>query len=58
LGLLNSYFGLVVAHAILGVPFVVITVNATLESYDRNFTRAAASLGAKPWYGFRRITLP
>ena len=57
-GLLNSYLGLVIAHAVLGVPFVVITVNATLEGYDRNYTRAAASLGATPWYGFKRVTLP
>ncbi|RAU44593.1 ABC transporter permease [Pseudomonas sp. RIT412] len=58
LGLLNTYTGLVIAHAVLGAPFVLITVNATLEGYNRNFTRAAASLGASPWYGFRRITLP
>lgn len=57
-GLLNTYPGLVIAHAVLGVPFVVITVNATLQGYDRNFTRAAASLGATPWYGFKRVTLP
>ena len=50
-GLLNSYLGLV-------VPFVVITVNATMQGYDRNYTRAAASLGATPWYGFKRVTLP
>ncbi|WP_421546777.1 ABC transporter permease [Pseudomonas sp. QD4] len=56
--LLNTYPGLVIAHAVLGVPFVVITVNATLQGYDRNFTRAAASLGATPWYGFKRVTLP
>ncbi|RMO76873.1 ABC transporter permease [Pseudomonas syringae group genomosp. 3] len=57
-GLLNSYLGLVIAHAVLGVPFVVITVNATLQSYHHNFTRAAVSLGATPLYGFRRVTLP
>ena len=56
-GLLNSYLGLVIAPAVLGVPFVVITVNATLEGYDRSFSRAAASLSATPWYGFKRVTL-
>jgi len=57
-GLLNSYLGLVLAHAALGVPFVVITVTATLQGYDRNFSRAAASLGATPWFAFRKVMLP
>lgn len=58
LNLLNSYLGLVLAHAALGVPFVVITVTATLQGYDRNFSRAAASLGATPWFAFRKVMLP
>ncbi|WP_338515040.1 ABC transporter permease [Pseudomonas poae] len=58
LNLLNSYLGLVLAHAALGVPFVVITVAATLQGYDRNFSRAAASLGAPPWFAFRKVMLP
>lgn len=56
--LLNSYLGLVLAHALLGVPFVVITVVAILKNYDRNLSRAAASLGAAPWTVFRKVTLP
>ncbi|MDR3434148.1 MAG: ABC transporter permease [Rouxiella aceris] len=58
MSLLNSYLGLVLAHALLGVPFVVITVTAVLKSYDKNLSRAAANLGASPWYTFRKITLP
>jgi putative spermidine/putrescine transport system permease protein len=58
LGLTNSLLGLALAHAVLGVPFVVITVSATLQGFDRNLTRAAAALGARPLYGFRRVTLP
>ncbi len=58
LSLLNSYIGLVLAHAVLGVPFVVITVTAVLKNYDQNLTRAAASLGAPPLLAFRRVTLP
>nr|WP_230492840.1 ABC transporter permease [Martelella alba] len=56
--LLNSYVGLVLAHALLGVPFVVITVTAVLKSYDTRLSRAAASLGAPPLLVFRKITLP
>jgi putative spermidine/putrescine transport system permease protein len=58
LGLTNSLTGLILAHTALGVPFVVITVSATLQGFDRNLLRAAASLGAKPFYAFRRVTLP
>lgn len=58
ISLLNSYIGLVLAHAMLGVPFVVITVTAVLKNYDRNLSRAAASLGAPPWLVFARVTLP
>ena len=42
----------------LGTPFVVITVTATLSSFDTNLTRAAASLGAGPFRTFRRVQLP
>ncbi|UDJ85632.1 ABC transporter permease [Erwinia amylovora] len=58
LSLLNSYLGLVLAHALLGMPFVVITVMAVLKSYDTNLSRAAASLGASPLRVLRKVTLP
>ena len=57
-GLANSYVGIVLAHATLGIPFVIITVTATLVGFDRGLTRAAASLGADPVTSFRKITLP
>ena len=58
LGLAQTHAGLVLAHAALGTPFVVITVTATLSAFDRNLTRAAAGLGAGPWRTFRRVELP
>ena len=58
LGLAQSYFGLILAHAALGTPFVVITVTATLSAFDANLTRAAASLGAGPLRTFRSVQLP
>ena len=57
-GLAQSHLGLILAHAALGTPFVVITVTATLSTFDVNLTRAAASLGASPLLVFRRIQLP
>ena len=58
LGLSGSYLGLVLVHAALGVPFVVTTVSATLQGFDHNLTRAAASLGANPTTSFFKVTLP
>jgi putative spermidine/putrescine transport system permease protein len=58
LGLANSFTGLVIAHAMLGVPFVVITVLASLARFDPVLLRAAASCGAGPWRGFFRVCLP
>ena len=58
IGLAQTYTGVVLAHAALGTPFVVITVTATLVGFDRSLTRAASSLGANPITVFRRVTLP
>lgn len=57
-GLTNTRLGLVLAHTALATPFVVITVTATLSTYDTNLTRAALSLGAPPLSTFFRVTLP
>ncbi len=58
LKLTNSYVGLILAHTVLGIPFVVITVSAALRGYDENYSRAAASLGASPFVVFRTVTFP
>jgi len=52
------YLGLILAHATLGIPFVIITVTATLVGFDHSLTRAAANLGADPVTIFRRIQMP
>ena len=57
-GLSGTYLGLVLAHTVLAVPFVVITVMASLESFDFTLVRAASALGASPITAFRRVTLP
>ena len=58
LGLGNSYISLILVHAVLGVPFVIITVTATLQGFNQNLVRAAASLGSPPLTAFFRVTLP
>ena len=57
-GLANSYVGIILAHATLGIPFVIITVTATLVGFDQSLNRAALSLGASPTTTFFKITMP
>ena len=58
LGLAYTYPGLIIAHAVLGTPFVVITVTASLTDLDPSNVRASLSLGASPVTTFRRVTVP
>jgi ABC-type spermidine/putrescine transport system permease subunit II len=58
LGLVGSFFGLVLLHTVLGVPFVVLTVSAALARTDPNLELASAGLGANRLTTFRRVTLP
>ncbi|MBS1155553.1 MAG: polyamine transporter permease [Proteobacteria bacterium] len=58
LGWTNSYLTLIAVHAALGVPFVIITVTATLQGFNQNLAKAAASLGASPFTTFKTVTLP
>ena len=56
--LVATYTGLIFAHTVLGLPFVVITVTATLVGFDQNLTRAGASLGGSPFHNFFKIQMP
>ena len=58
IGLTSTHLGVILAHAALGTPFVVITVTATLTNFDHSLTRAAASLGASPVQTFFKVTVP
>ena len=57
-GLAGSYVGIVLAHATLGIPFVIITVTATLIGFDQSLIRASASLGADPTTTFFKVVMP
>lgn len=58
IGLQGTYWGVVLAHAALGTPFVIITVTATLVGFDQSLVRAAASLGANPVTTFFKVQMP
>jgi putative spermidine/putrescine transport system permease protein len=56
--LADNFWGFLIAHTVLAVPFVVITVGTSLGGVDPAIERAAVSLGAPPIVGWRRVTLP
>lgn len=58
IGLAQTYLGVILAHTALGIPFVVITVTATLTGFDQSLVRAAASMGANPTITFFKVILP
>jgi len=53
-----TYLGVIMAHATLGIPFVIITVTATLSGFDQSLIRASASLGASPSRTFFKVIMP
>ncbi|GDX24690.1 polyamine transporter PotC [Actinomycetes bacterium] len=53
-GIINAAIG----HAVLSMPFVILTMNARLETFDFTTLEAARDLGASPLQTFRDITLP
>ena len=58
LGLAKTYMGIIIAHAVLGTPYVIITVTATLVGFDQSLARAAANMGANPITTFFKIQMP
>lgn len=57
-GLAYTHTGVILAHAILGIPFVIITVTATLVGFDNSLVQAAYSMGATPVRTFFKVQLP
>lgn len=56
--LTSTYLGVILAHTTLGIPFVIITVTATLSGFDQSLIRASASLGASPSRTFFKVVMP
>ena len=54
----QTFFSIIMAHVVLGTPFVVITVTAALASFDEQLIRASSSLGANQMTTFFRVILP
>ena len=58
MGLIDSYLGIILAHSILAIPMVVITVSAALANFDQKLEQASRSLGASLATTIRRVILP
>ena len=56
--LVGTVQGYVLAHAAIGVPFVLVSVTSALGGFDPMLLRASASLGSPPLRTFRRVTMP
>ncbi|RAZ71150.1 ABC transporter permease subunit [Mesorhizobium atlanticum] len=58
LGLIGSKTGIILAHSIGAIGYVVVIVSATLANFDRKLEQAAMSMRAGPLQTFTRVTLP
>lgn len=58
IGLLDTFAGVIIAHATLGLPFVIITVAANLANFDPKLEQASRNLGANAWQTLRLVVLP
>lgn len=58
LHLLGSYFGIIIAHAVIGMPYVIITVSASLANFDPRLVQAARNLGASNAQALRMVVVP
>lgn len=57
-GLAKTYLGIILAHATMGIPFVIITVTATLSGFDQSLIRASQGMGANGPTTFFKVIMP
>lgn len=58
LRLLDTYAGVILAHTVTSIPYVVITVSTSLAGFDARLEQAARSLGASMRQTLWRVVLP
>jgi spermidine/putrescine transport system permease protein len=49
---------IVIAHIMFSISYVVVTVRARIQGFDRNLEEAAMDLGANEWQTFWKVTFP
>jgi ABC-type spermidine/putrescine transport system permease subunit I len=58
LQLVHNFTGTLIGMLHIMIPFLVLPLYANMRAIDRDYTRAAASLGASPVAAFWRVYLP
>jgi len=58
LGMLDGYVGVILAHGVTAIPYVVITVSTSLANFDPRLEQAARNLGATVGQTLGRVILP
>lgn len=58
LGLLGTWWGLVLAETVLALPFTYLVVAAALNNVDPSLERAAWTMGASQLYALRKVVVP
>ncbi len=58
MGLSETYLGVILAHTIIGMPFMMRILTVNFESIPQEMIDAAENLGASPWVKFKEIYMP
>jgi spermidine/putrescine transport system permease protein len=58
LGVSRSLVTIIIAHVMFNISYVVVTIRARLQGFDRALEEAAMDLGADEWTTFRKVTFP
>jgi spermidine/putrescine transport system permease protein len=58
MGLQRGFVTLLIAHIMFNISYVVVTVKARTQGFNREWEDAAQDLGATPWTAFRTVTFP
>jgi len=58
MGFQRGLLTILIAHIMFNISFVVVTVKARTQGFNREWDEAARDLGASPWVAFRTVTFP
>jgi len=58
LHLINTHFGVALAHVAICAPYAILVLSATFESLDERVLEAAAVCGANTWRSFIHVVFP
>jgi putative spermidine/putrescine transport system permease protein len=56
--LINTHFGVALAHVAVCAPYAILVLSATFEGLDERVLEASAVCGANPWRTFLHVIVP